>query len=248
MISLCMLVCFGWTWTETSCVLCVGMGETGDKTWGIPPFFIEHGPHPNPKGPPFAFQAPTTASNALRVLRALQLKKAVLLEGSPGVGKTSLVSALATATGELYCIIHHTGDLWPPTSHATWLSQYCFLVKMHCHGHKLVAVYVAVCASTHLLRGFAIQRCCEAVHRNGCIYTAWLADTPEVHARTTAMMMQSYLSSNTEYFLMTSKYAELFDITLPSLQPHFLHGTTTTDTVTRPFQETVRSAAKADVL
>ena len=34
------------------------------------------------------------------MLRALQLKKAVLLEGSPGVGKTSLVSALATATGQ----------------------------------------------------------------------------------------------------------------------------------------------------
>lgn len=35
----------------------------------------------------------------MRVLRALQLPKAVLLEGSPGVGKTSLVAALAHAVG-----------------------------------------------------------------------------------------------------------------------------------------------------
>lgn len=35
----------------------------------------------------------------MRVLRALQLRKPVLLEGSPGVGKTSLVAALAAASG-----------------------------------------------------------------------------------------------------------------------------------------------------
>ena len=39
------------------------------------------------------------AHNAVRVLRALQLRKAVLLEGSPGVGKTSLVGAIARASG-----------------------------------------------------------------------------------------------------------------------------------------------------
>ena len=49
--------------------------------------------------PKFDFGAPTTARNAGRVLRALQLRKAVLLEGSPGVGKTSLVAALAAASG-----------------------------------------------------------------------------------------------------------------------------------------------------
>ncbi|KAJ4772445.1 Midasin [Rhynchospora pubera] len=38
--------------------------------------------------------APTTKRNALRVLRAMQLQKPVLLEGSPGVGKTSLIVAL----------------------------------------------------------------------------------------------------------------------------------------------------------
>lgn len=47
----------------------------------------------------FNLDAPTTASNAMRVIRALQVHKPILLEGSPGVGKTSLITALATATG-----------------------------------------------------------------------------------------------------------------------------------------------------
>ncbi len=52
------------------------------------------------RGAPFEFGAPTTSRNALRVLRALQLRRSVLLEGSPGVGKTALVAALARATGQ----------------------------------------------------------------------------------------------------------------------------------------------------
>ncbi|CCG84812.1 protein of unknown function [Taphrina deformans PYCC 5710] len=43
----------------------------------------------------FELQAPTTFINATRVFRAMQLRKPILLEGSPGVGKTSLISAIA---------------------------------------------------------------------------------------------------------------------------------------------------------
>ncbi|TVY40595.1 Midasin [Lachnellula occidentalis] len=47
--------------------------------------------------PGFAFDAPTTKLNAMRVLRALQVQKPILIEGSPGVGKTTLIAALARA-------------------------------------------------------------------------------------------------------------------------------------------------------
>jgi midasin len=50
--------------------------------------------------PGFAFHAPTTRLNGMRVLRALQMQKPVLLEGSPGVGKTTLVAAIARLCGQ----------------------------------------------------------------------------------------------------------------------------------------------------
>lgn len=71
--------------------------EITASTFGIKPFHIEMGNHLD-KEELFKFDAPTTASNTLRLLRGLQLNKAILLEGSPGVGKTSLVIALAKAT------------------------------------------------------------------------------------------------------------------------------------------------------
>ncbi|KAL4573306.1 hypothetical protein LXL04_020106 [Taraxacum kok-saghyz] len=69
-----------------------------DTQFGIHPFYIEKGGnHLETKR--FDFVAPTTRRNSLRVLRAMQLKKPVLLEGSPGVGKTSLVLALGKFSG-----------------------------------------------------------------------------------------------------------------------------------------------------
>lgn len=47
----------------------------------------------------FAMHAPTTKLNLMRVARALQIDRPILLEGSPGVGKTTLVAALANACG-----------------------------------------------------------------------------------------------------------------------------------------------------
>ncbi|KAJ3005956.1 AAA ATPase midasin, partial [Thoreauomyces humboldtii] len=67
-------------------------------TFGVHPFFIAKGPSPV-KEVQFSFMAPTTLRNLSRVLRALQLIKPILLEGSPGVGKTSLVTTLAHLTG-----------------------------------------------------------------------------------------------------------------------------------------------------
>lgn len=49
--------------------------------------------------PAFNWNAPTTSTNLMRVARAMLVKKPILLEGSPGVGKTSLVTALAEVTG-----------------------------------------------------------------------------------------------------------------------------------------------------
>ncbi|KAL5512832.1 hypothetical protein ACEPAG_3098 [Sanghuangporus baumii] len=54
----------------------------------------------------FSFKAPTSLQNGFRLLRACQISKPVLLEGSPGVGKTSLVTALAAAAGQKLCRIN----------------------------------------------------------------------------------------------------------------------------------------------
>lgn len=67
--------------------------------FGIPPFYIKKGLHISCEDQTFTFTTPTTKVNTLKLLRALQLNKPILLEGSPGVGKTSLVSALAKAAG-----------------------------------------------------------------------------------------------------------------------------------------------------
>lgn len=62
-----------------------GINDSG--RFGSSPFFTGVGPFPVPESS-FNLTAPTTALNMFRVLRAMQLSKPVLLEGSPGVGKT----------------------------------------------------------------------------------------------------------------------------------------------------------------
>lgn len=64
------------------------------SSFSIGPFAIDRGQNLRVSSS-FRFDVPTSHANAMRILRAMQLSKPVLLEGSPGVGKTSLVSAIA---------------------------------------------------------------------------------------------------------------------------------------------------------
>jgi len=70
---------------------------TSATAFGMHPFHIPMGPEPEVSS--FSMTAPTTSQNLVRVLRGLQLKRPILLEGSPGVGKTTLIQALASVTG-----------------------------------------------------------------------------------------------------------------------------------------------------
>ncbi|CCW59800.1 unnamed protein product [Phytomonas sp. EM1] len=80
-----------------------GIDPKSDATLSQP-FWTFFESMPEPQLPPdmqkrFFFGASTTQRNLSKLMRASILKKAVLLEGSPGVGKTSIVEALGCALG-----------------------------------------------------------------------------------------------------------------------------------------------------
>lgn len=76
---------------------------TADKMFGIKPFYIKTNLERVSEGVQgtqyFLFDAPTTKQNLFRLLSALSLNKPILLEGPPGVGKTSIVESLAQSIG-----------------------------------------------------------------------------------------------------------------------------------------------------
>ncbi|KAK3943064.1 hypothetical protein QBC46DRAFT_282877 [Diplogelasinospora grovesii] len=63
-------------------------------------FGVERSPAKASDDPGAEIGVPTTKMNAMRVVRALQGTKPILLEGNPGVGKTTLITALARACGK----------------------------------------------------------------------------------------------------------------------------------------------------
>ncbi len=65
-----------------------------------PAVFFFSGSAPDIPTAGYALNAPTTSLNAQRILRGLQLPRPILLEGSPGVGKTSLVTAIAKSANK----------------------------------------------------------------------------------------------------------------------------------------------------
>ncbi|KGG50167.1 midasin, partial [Mitosporidium daphniae] len=77
------------------------------SAWGIAPFYVairskktHIAIESHPDVGAFSLSAPTVIENAYRVFRAMQIShRPILLEGDPGVGKTSLISAIAKRTG-----------------------------------------------------------------------------------------------------------------------------------------------------
>lgn len=79
-------------------------GDTVELTverFGIRPFYLDRAVGATIAGDAqsFIFTAPTTQRNLFRLLSALSLHKPILLEGPPGVGKTSLVEQVTAAIG-----------------------------------------------------------------------------------------------------------------------------------------------------
>lgn len=62
-------------------------------------FFISNGQIEKRLPKSYCFNAPTALLNVMRVARGLASDKPIMLEGSPGAGKSSLIKAMAELTG-----------------------------------------------------------------------------------------------------------------------------------------------------
>ncbi len=81
--------------------------------------------------------------NAFRLLRAMQLGRPLMLEGDPGVGKTSIVSALAAAGGHSLTRINLS-------EHTVSLCILCILcIMIIVYLHVLYVSYMYTCISLY---------------------------------------------------------------------------------------------------
>ncbi|PAV80645.1 hypothetical protein WR25_15997 [Diploscapter pachys] len=73
--------------------------SSGSNDTGFGNLRIRNGPLKLHLPQGFSFKAPTCLKNLYRVIRGMQIKKPILVEGPPGCGKSSSVMALAALTG-----------------------------------------------------------------------------------------------------------------------------------------------------
>ncbi|KAG5860613.1 AAA ATPase [Encephalitozoon hellem] len=66
-----------------------------EKMFGAFPYLLEY---KNPSS--FDFESPTSTLNLRRILRAMGLGRGIMLEGDPGIGKTSIVQGIARKVGK----------------------------------------------------------------------------------------------------------------------------------------------------
>jgi midasin len=69
-----------------------------EDVWGMKPFLVPKGRCKEVSKFKYDFTSCTVRKNLWRILRAMQMQRAILLEGSPGVGKSSMVQNLSYLT------------------------------------------------------------------------------------------------------------------------------------------------------
>lgn len=88
-------------WAEVLEILGLKVGEAyefveSQEIFGVPPYYIKK---KDACVLEYAFETETTRVNLQRIIRGLTLGRGLLLEGEPGVGKTSIIQSIACACG-----------------------------------------------------------------------------------------------------------------------------------------------------